>query len=142
MGKFQVRYLIEKPSGYYYRATPAMKRAGIFSEALGRNLAAAIARAERLNDRWDAIRKGDEKPEASHSVVFRGHELSVTSVAFTPDGRFVVSGSDDETVRVWSIADGTCTHTLAGHKTPIHAIAVSPTEQISADSSVSFPVDI
>ena len=67
MGKFQVRYLIEKPSGYYYRATPAMKQAGIFSEPLGSDLAAAIARAEHLNDQWDAIRKGDETPAVSLS---------------------------------------------------------------------------
>jgi WD40 repeat protein len=38
-----------------------------------------------------------------------GHEGVVTSVAVTPDGRYIVSGSqdewenEDETVRVWSI---------------------------------------
>jgi WD40 repeat protein len=36
---------------------------------------------------------------------FTGHEESVTSVAVTPDGKYVVSGSADKTVRVWYIGD-------------------------------------
>ena len=32
-----------------------------------------------------------------------GHQSVVRSVAVTPDGRYIVSGSDDKTVRVWSI---------------------------------------
>ena len=37
-----------------------MKRAGIVSESLGKDLTAAIKRAEYLNDQWDRIRRGDE----------------------------------------------------------------------------------
>jgi WD40 repeat protein len=32
-----------------------------------------------------------------------GHYGGVLSVAVTPDGRYIVSGSGDQTVRVWSI---------------------------------------
>jgi WD40 repeat protein len=39
---------------------------------------------------------------------FTGHEGSVNSVAVTPDGKYVVSGSGDKTVRVWELATGKC----------------------------------
>ena len=39
----------------------------------------------------------------------------VNSVAFSPDGKTVASASDDNTVKVWSVADGHCQQTLEGH---------------------------
>ena len=37
------------------------------------------------------------------------------SVAVFPDGRRVVSGSHDKTVKVWDAATGECVATLEGH---------------------------
>jgi WD40 repeat protein len=37
---------------------------------------------------------------------FTGHTDSVRSVAFSPDGQHIVSGSDDETICVWNATTG------------------------------------
>ncbi len=40
-------------------------------------------------------------------LLLEGHTLSVTSVAFSPDGTNLVSGSMDKTLIVWDYALGT-----------------------------------
>ena len=42
----------------------------------------------------------------------------------TPDGRTAVSGSDDDTVRVWDLATGQA-RTLEGHGGEVNAVAVT-----------------
>ena len=37
-----------------------------------------------------------------------------------PDGRRVVSGSDDKTLKVWDVATGECVATLQGHVHWVH----------------------
>ena len=40
--------------------------------------------------------------------VFEGHEQEIYSLDFSNDGRYIVSGSGDETMRVWDLGDATC----------------------------------
>ena len=44
-----------------------------------------------------------------------GHTDTVNSAAFSPDGKLVVTASDDNTAKVWDVATGEEVHTLAGH---------------------------
>ena len=49
---------------------------------------------------------------SSSLIILQGHTNWVMSVAFSPDGKSLVSGSDDYTVKVWNLSEGTCTSTL------------------------------
>ncbi|WP_437975744.1 WD40 repeat domain-containing protein [Sorangium sp. So ce295] len=55
-----------------------------------------------------------------------GHSGAVHSVALTPDGRRIVSGSSDHTVKVWDLASGAEIMTLTGHGDAVKAVAVTP----------------
>jgi len=55
-----------------------------------------------------------------------GHEDKVTSVAFSPDGKTVLSGSDDNTLKLWEVATGREIRTLTGHGNDVNSVAFSP----------------
>jgi WD40 repeat protein len=44
-----------------------------------------------------------------------GHSESVLSVAVSGDSRWVVTGSGDNTAKIWDAGSGHCVHTLEGH---------------------------
>ena len=46
----------------------------------------------------------------------------VNSVAWSPDGKLLASGGQDNTVRVWSAEDGSCAKVLSGHRYATNAI--------------------
>ena len=62
-----------------------------------------------------------------HSLIpLAGHANEVNVVAWSPDGSKVASGSDDNTVRVWSGENGALLHTLQGHTDAVRSVGWSP----------------
>ena len=57
--------------------------------------------------------------------VFKGHRNYVTTVAFSPDGRYILSGSSDTTVRLWDTATATELRRFEGHFNTIWSVAFS-----------------
>jgi len=58
--------------------------------------------------------------------VLEGHSYGVVSVALRPDGRRAVSGSQDNTVRVWNLETGECLRVLVGHTGSVYSVALCP----------------
>ena len=57
----------------------------------------------------------------------RGHDGEIHSVAFSPDGSKIISGSIDKTIRVWDAGTGVeILPPLRGHDDTIYYIAFSP----------------
>jgi len=56
---------------------------------------------------------------------FYGHRGEVTSVAISPDGEFLVTGSRDRTVRVWSVTSGKEVSCFEGHSGEVTSVAFS-----------------
>jgi hypothetical protein len=57
---------------------------------------------------------------------FEGHLDYVMSVAFSPDGRYIVSGSGDTTLKLWEIESGGLIHSFEWHRGFVISVAFSP----------------
>jgi WD40 repeat protein len=68
---------------------------------------------------WD-VEKGTEiRP-------FGGHNLAITALAFSADGKKLVSGSEDQTLRIWDTVSGKELVLHDQHKAAVTAVAFSP----------------
>jgi len=57
---------------------------------------------------------------------FEGHTKGVSSVAFSADGHWALSGSGDETLKLWDLVTGACLRTFEGHTGGVKSVAISP----------------
>ena len=66
-------------------------------------------------------------PASPIGAPLTGHNDLVSSVAFSPDGKRIVSGSHDMTVRIWDAATGQPIGApITGHTGPLISVAFSP----------------
>src|SRR5262245_37069054 len=66
---------------------------------------------------------------------FTGYGAVVNSVAFSPDGQYVASGSGDRSVKVWRLANGTLVSNRFDHTQRVNAVAFSRNGQWLASGS-------
>jgi WD40 repeat protein/DNA polymerase III delta prime subunit len=67
-----------------------------------------------------------EKVKQAPVLVDQGHEDIIRAVAISKDGRFMVSGSDDKTVKLWDLKNGRLIKTLEGHVRTVLSVFISP----------------
>ena len=60
-----------------------------------------------------------------------GHFEVITSVAFSRDGRFILSGSRDKTVKLWNTATGSMLRSFTGHSNFLKSAAFSPDDRLA-----------
>ena len=66
---------------------------------------------------------------------FTGHNDWAMAVAVTPDGQHIISGSEDRTVNVWSVASKNLVSTFTGHTEGVLAVTAMPDGQRILSSS-------
>lgn len=64
------------------------------------------------------------------SMVYRGHTDIIRSVSLEPKGEYIVSGSDDCTVKIWEIVTGRCIRTIETGET-VRCVAWCPNAKLS-----------
>jgi WD40 repeat protein len=71
-----------------------------------------------------------------------GHTHYVYSVAFSPDGKILASGSWDNTIKLWDVATGREVRTLKGHTNSVNSVAFSPDGKILASGSLDETIKL
>ncbi|MBD2676099.1 MULTISPECIES: WD40 repeat domain-containing protein [Nostoc] len=81
-----------------------------------------------------SLKEATNTPIEANSL--RGHEQEVNCLAFSPDGKFIASGSSDSTVCLWNIVGNPTAQFLLGHEQEVNCLAFSPDGKFIVSGSI------
>jgi WD40 repeat protein len=140
-----IRGVLFHPEGKWLATSSSDSTVKLWEVATGRELrtfrgAGGGPLAFSRDGRWMASEQADPRSVISVWNVVSGrmryqlvgHSHWITTLAFSPDGRRLVSASVDQTVKLWDMATGFEVLTLRGHKGVVNGVAFSPDGQLLA----------
>jgi len=81
-------------------------------------------------------------PEGRMLKVSSGHKDAIYSIALSPDGKVLASGSYDQKIKLWDLATGRELKTLSGHNGCVYDLAFRPDGKILASASADRTVKL
>jgi WD40 repeat protein len=64
--------------------------------------------------------------QSLETVIQKGHELAVVSIAMSPDSNFLATGSRDKSIKLWEMSTGRELKSYLGHEHTVSSLAFSP----------------
>ncbi|KAM5519390.1 Vegetative incompatibility protein HET-E-1-like protein 7 [Fusarium oxysporum f. sp. phaseoli] len=119
------------PLQLYASAIVFAPKESIIRQKFKRHLPRWIFLLPRVDTDWNAVLQTRE-----------GHYGSVNSVDFSNDGTLIASGSDDHTIKIWSVVMGKEEQTLKGHTGSVSSVAFSTDDKLIASGSWDITVKI
>ncbi len=132
------------------RANELSARESLYAADIG--LAQQALASDNLRQALDLLEKSVPKPgepdlrgfewrylwrqcQSDELFSLPGHGDTVESVAFSPDGKRLATGSMDTTVKIWDLASRRGMATLTNHTEPVDSVAFSPSGNVLATAS-------
>lgn len=85
---------------------------------------------------------GSEPAVMSARHTEKAHDKDVNSVAISPNDKLLVSGSQDRTAKLWSLADMSLLGVFRGHSRGIWCVQFSPVDQVVATASADGSIKL
>jgi WD40 repeat protein len=108
----------------------------------GFNYAITKINLDLTEDGYECYEQMKEFALVNKDIKGSNHRGHVRSMAMTPCGTRLISGSEDSKVRVWDLVNGKCLNILEGHESGVTSVAVTPCGRraISGDLSGTLRV--
>ena len=123
-------------------ATGACRR--VLDPHAGRISTAGLS-ADGRSIAWAGVRSSEQVEQITLQVweantgrqvrTFEGISKPVRSLCFSADGYWLVTGGDDQLVRLWSVETGVCERTFAGHEHFVSGVCISPDNRVILSGS-------